>query len=156
MGHSPAFVIAFMIPFCCALSLEAQNGSNRIEGVWYTDGKASKVKIYECGDDQYCGEIIWTQNHANGNPKKKDTENPDPDKRDRTIIGLDLLKGLEYNASEETWEGGTIYDPRKGKEYNCYVALEKPDKLKVRGYVGMSWMGRTTHWSRIPNHPEAP
>ncbi len=131
-------------------------GADRITGVWLTKEEDAKVKIYECGSGEYCGKIIWTKNHhAKGNPKKKDQKNPDPDKRDRTIIGLNILKSLKYNESEEIWEDGSIYDPNEGETYNCYISMESPNKIKLRGYVGVSWLGRTSHWTRIRNHPKA-
>jgi len=46
------------------------------------------------------------------------------------------------------WEDGEIYDPKSGKTYDCYLKLETPDKLKVRGYVGISLLGRTSKWTR--------
>ena len=79
---------------------------------------------------------------------KKDVNNPDPAKQDRTVLGIRLLKGLTYNEDEEQWEGGEIYDPNKGKTYNCYAELVGPDKLKLRGYIGFSLIGRSTIWKR--------
>ena len=46
------------------------------------------------------------------------------------------------------WSGGTILDPRNGKVYKSYVELVKPNKLKVRGYIGLSLFGKTTYWER--------
>lgn len=78
----------------------------------------------------------------------RDINNPDPEKRNRTILGITLLKGLAYKPEENQWEGGKIYDPNKGKTYKCYAELVSPDKLKIRGYVGISMMGRSTYWKR--------
>jgi uncharacterized protein (DUF2147 family) len=49
---------------------------------------------------------------------------------------------------EGVWEDGDIYDPKSGKTYSCYMKLQSMDKLKVRGYIGISLIGRTTYWTR--------
>ena len=66
--------------------------------------------------------------------------------KDKPILGLNILSGLEKDGNE--WSGGTILDPRNGKVYKSYVELVKPNKLKVRGYIGLSLFGKTTYWER--------
>ena len=146
-----SIVMTGLILICLASSSMGQNDSdaNKILGKWLTAEEKGRVKIYQCNGDEYCGKIVWTKNNAQGKPPKFDENNPDPDKRDRKILGLTILKGLEYNADEEIWEGGKIYDPNKGKKYNCYVELVNPDKLKLRGYIGFSMIGRSSYWTRI-------
>ncbi|MCB0468882.1 MAG: DUF2147 domain-containing protein, partial [Aequorivita sp.] len=50
--------------------------------------------------------------------------------------------GDEYND-------GTIMDPNNGKVYKCYIELDGPNKLDVRGYIGFSLLGRTQTWTRV-------
>ncbi|WP_218599385.1 DUF2147 domain-containing protein [Polaribacter sp. NJDZ03] len=66
--------------------------------------------------------------------------------KDKPILGLNILSGLQKDGDE--WSGGTILDPRNGKVYKSYVELVKPNKLKVRGYIGLSLFGKTTYWER--------
>ena len=47
-----------------------------------------------------------------------------------------------------TWAKGTIYDPEDGKTYKCKMTLTDPKTLGVRGYIGISLIGRTTVWTR--------
>lgn len=49
----------------------------------------------------------------------------------------------------KVWDDGTIMDPKNGKEYSCKIELEGQDKLKVRGYLGFSLLGRTQTWFRV-------
>jgi uncharacterized protein (DUF2147 family) len=66
-------------------------------------------------------------------------------------MGLQILKGFSYNEKAKNWEKGTIYDPKNGKTYDCYMWFEgNNDKvLKIKGYVlGMRWLGRQTTWTR--------
>lgn len=121
---------------------------DRITGVWVTAEEDGRVKIQKSDDGSFYGKLIWTKNQETGKPLKKDVNNPDPEKQDRTLLGIRLLKDLTYNAEDDQWVDGKIYDPKKGKSYSCYVELVNPDKLKLRGYVGVSFVGRTTHWHR--------
>lgn len=66
--------------------------------------------------------------------------------KNKPILGLNILTGLEKDDDE--WSGGEILDPRNGKIYKCYIQLENPDKLKIRGYIGFSFIGKTAYWER--------
>jgi uncharacterized protein (DUF2147 family) len=79
-------------------------------------------------------------------------ENPVCDKcegalKNQPILGMVILRGLKKDDDE--WTGGTILDPANGKTYKCKIAVEDGGKkLKVRGYIGMSLLGRTQRWVR--------
>ena len=65
----------------------------------------------------------------------------------KPLIGLRILWDLRKDGDE--WSGGRILDPDNGKVYKCYVALEdNGEKLKVRGFIGFSLIGRTEYWLR--------
>ncbi len=69
--------------------------------------------------------------------------------KNKTILGMIVIKGLTKEGSEYT--NGKILDPKNGKLYKCFIALETKDKLKVRGYIGISLFGRTQYWYRVKN-----
>ena len=62
------------------------------------------------------------------------------------FIGLEILRNFKFDNDDE-WEGGKIYDPESGKTYSCNMSLTG-NELKVRGYVGVSLLGRTETWTR--------
>jgi uncharacterized protein (DUF2147 family) len=67
--------------------------------------------------------------------------------KNQPILGMVILKDLQKDDDE--WSGGTIMDPGNGKTYKCKIAVEDGGKkLKVRGYIGLSLLGRTQHWVR--------
>jgi uncharacterized protein (DUF2147 family) len=66
--------------------------------------------------------------------------------KNKPILGLEILTGLEKDDDE--WSGGEILDPRNGKVYNCYIKLVKPNKLKLRGFIGVALFGKTKYWER--------
>ena len=142
--------ILLALLFCLAGSfLNAQNGEgDKILGVWLTNGGKAQIKITKYGD-KFGGKIIWLKepNRADGSVKKDD-KNPDQTKRSNTILGLNNLLGFTYSGSK-TYEGGTIYDPANGKTYKCVMTLENANTLKVRGYIGITLIGRTETWTRV-------
>jgi uncharacterized protein (DUF2147 family) len=66
--------------------------------------------------------------------------------KDKKIQGLRFLWGLKDDGDGE-WSGGYILDPKSGKIYRAKATL-KGDKLYVRGYIGVSLLGRTQVWVR--------
>ena len=131
-----------------------QQLDNQVLGRWLTEDDDAIVELFLCGEN-LCGKIVdlkekvYNSNDAQGMAglAKVDRENPDANLRKRPILGLVILKG--FVADGEGWRGGTIYDPDNGKTYRCKLRLiEKGKKLYVRGFVGVSLLGRTTYWRR--------
>jgi len=67
--------------------------------------------------------------------------------KDQPVLGMEILSGLE--KKEDEWSGGTILDPRSGKIYKCYIKLVNTNKLKLRGYIGISLFGKTEYMERL-------
>lgn len=66
----------------------------------------------------------------------------------KPVMGMRIMKNLKKDGDE--WSGGRITDPENGKTYKCYIAVEDGGKkLKVRGYIGISLIGRTQYWERV-------
>jgi uncharacterized protein (DUF2147 family) len=139
-----SFLFLALIAFSSALSAQSPSA---ILGEWLNADEDAKVTVYQQGDKFY-GKVSWlkTPNDDNGKPRV-DEENPDAAKRNRPIAGLVLLEDFRFDDGE--WKGGSIYDPKNGKTYDCYMDLLEPGKLKIRGFVmGMRALGRTTYWTR--------
>ena len=67
--------------------------------------------------------------------------------KDQLLIGLRILWGL--HPSGNGWSGGQIVDPDNGSTYRCEIHVEdEGNKLRVRGYVGFPFIGRTEYWLR--------
>ena len=128
---------------CIALKSLAQ--ADAIERTWFNDGKSAKIQVYKAKDGKYYGKIVWLKEPMRNGKPKLDEKNPDPKKKEQPIIGLIILKGFVKDGGSK-YEDGTIYDPKNGKTYSCKITLN--DKiLDVRGYVGISLIGRTTKWT---------
>jgi uncharacterized protein (DUF2147 family) len=129
-----------------SLSLAAQIKADDIVGVWLTGGKEpAKIQIYRSGD-KYYGRIAWLKYPEENGRARLDANNPDKDKRKQPIIGLVILTNFKFD--EDEWNGGKIYDPESGKTYSCNISLKDKNTVKIRGYIGISLIGRTETWVR--------
>lgn len=120
-----------------------------IIGTWLNQEGTGQVEIFKIGSTYY-GKLVWLKepiDSITGKPRT-DKENPDPAERNKPLIGLVNLKGFVFDGDDE-WKDGTIYDPKNGKTYSCFIKFENPEKLKIRGYIGVSLLGRTTYWSPV-------
>jgi uncharacterized protein (DUF2147 family) len=117
-----------------------------IEAVWYNEEKTAKIQVFKAKDNKFYGKIVWLKEPLKNGKPKVDENNPEAAKRDHPILGLMILKGFEKDGDNE-YEDGTIYDPKNGKTYSCIIR-QKGNKLSVRGYIGVSLIGRTTTWTK--------
>lgn len=129
------------------LSQSVAQSADAALGTWYSEGKESKVEVYKNGN-QYFGRIVWvSRTNSDGTPVV-DVNNPDEKLRNHTIAGIVLMRNFKY-AGKTLWEDGKIYDPKNGKTYSCKMTLVNKQQLDVRGYIGISLLGRTTTWTRV-------
>ncbi len=124
-------------------SISAQN----IFGKWNsfdeeTDQIESVIEVYEKDGKAYAKIVKITD------PERQDATcfNCKGKIKDQPILGMDILTGLKKKTDE--WSGGKILDPKNGKEYKCYIKLLDENTLKLRGYIGISLLGRTAVWKR--------
>jgi len=125
----------------------AQNApSDKILGIWMSQEKDGKIEIYK-SENKYFGKLIWgkTMYEADGSTSKKDVKNKDEKLRSRNLKDLLMLKNFSYK--DGAWEDGEIYDPYSGKTYSCTMKISE-GKLNIRGYIGISLLGRTAVWER--------
>jgi uncharacterized protein (DUF2147 family) len=70
------------------------------------------------------------------------------ERKDQPVVGMTILWGLKDEGG--VWKGGEILDPDNGKTYRCKMTLsENGRELDVRGYIGISLIGRTQTWLRV-------
>lgn len=73
-------------------------------------------------------------------------------RKDQPIVGMRFLTGLKHeNATSRVWSDGEILDPESGTVYRSKATLSADGQtLNVRGYIGISLIGRTQTWRRAP------
>lgn len=130
------------------LTLPLISFSQEVIGKWKTIDDVTKkaksiVEIYE-EDGKLFGKVFQILTVGEEDKVCSDCKG---DKKDEPIQGMVILENLSEDGSE--WNGGTILDPNNGKIYKCYITLESDEKLKVRGYIGFSLIGRTQYWYKV-------
>lgn len=70
------------------------------------------------------------------------------ERKNQKLLGMTIVKGLKKNGPQ--YDGGEILDPDNGKTYRCKMKLdESGNGLEVRGFVGISLLGRSQIWNRV-------
>ncbi|MBE0424890.1 MAG: DUF2147 domain-containing protein [Lutibacter sp.] len=131
-----------------ALIFAIVSHSQSITGKWKTtDDETGKersiVEIYESEGKVYA-KIVKLLEKSEEN---KVCEKCKGANKNKPLKGLIVIDGLKKDRNE--WNGGRILDPKTGSEYKCYITLEGPNKLKVRGYLGFALLGRTQYWHKV-------
>ena len=131
---------------CASLgNSEAANAQDPIEGQWFDEKGNARIEIYRAADNKFYGKVAWLREPLRNGRPKVDENNPDPKYRSQPILGMMVLSGFVKDGDE--YEDGIVYDPKHGKRYSCKMKLEG-DRLEVRGYMGISLVGRSTTWTR--------
>ncbi|MFN3604553.1 MAG: DUF2147 domain-containing protein [Leptonema sp. (in: bacteria)] len=136
--------ITIWIIFLFVGSVFAQSPVGMWQNIDDETGKPkAQIQIYEQNGILY-GKIVKLINPDEPNPKC--TKCPGNFK-DQPVEGLQIMWGLKKEGNEYT--GGNILDPKKGNIYRCKIELVDNNKLKVRGFIGFSLIGRTQYWYRL-------
>lgn len=116
------------------------------QGTWLSEDGGTKVHIADCGG-KLCGTVVWLDepnDAATGKPKT-DKRNPDPAKRGRRLIGLQVVHGLSPNGPD-TWSG-QIYNADDGRTYQASMQVQGETIAKVQGCV-LKVLCKNHTWTR--------
>jgi uncharacterized protein (DUF2147 family) len=119
-------------------------------GVWetiddHTGQPKALVQISDDSNGDLSGKVIKGLNPAD-KPDRRCTACTDA-RKDQLILGMTIIDGMK--KSDDGWDNGNILDPENGKVYRCKMHLEDGgQKLVVRGYLGISLLGRSQTWVR--------
>ena len=118
-----------------------------VVGEWFNAEKDAVITIFE-DEATLSGKITWMKfpNDKNGNPKT-DPLNPDERLRSRARLGMVMMNNFTH-IEGNVWDDGNLYDPKKGKDYSGMITLADENTLDLRGYIGFSFIGRSSTWTR--------
>ena len=140
-------ISAFVLLLGALLTAQA---SESPVGLWRTiDDKTGKekslVRIVEAnGELRATIEKLFREPHEEPNPN---CDKCPGERKNKPVLGMMIMNGLKKSGSE--YEGGEILDPANGKIYRVKMwTAENGKKLNVRGFIGVSLLGRTQVWIR--------
>ena len=121
------------------------------EGLWRniddkTGEAKGEIRIRDAGNGSLVG-VLEKRLTKDARPEDLCKECSD-DRKDKPLLGLELIRGAKKAEGKEVWEGGKILDPENGRTYTLRMTpIEAGKKLEVRGSIGP--FGRTQTWVRV-------
>ena len=119
-----------------------------IVGTWATEDGNLIIRMYDAGDT-YAARFVYGALvvEADGRTLMRDEKNPDPSLRSRSLSDVDFVSGLVWNAADQRWEDGVVYQANAGRTGSARASMEG-DTLHLRAYRGTPIAGRTIVFKR--------
>ena len=136
----------------CITLISSFSFAEDIIGLWQsiddkTGAPKALVEIRKEADNTYAGKVVKLTPRAGYTPKETCVDCPAP-YTNKPIIGLDVVTGLK-STDGLNYTSGRILDPNTGKLYSLKAKLSSNGKrLHLRGYLGVSALGRNQIWIR--------
>ena len=142
-------IVGFSIA-CASLTTFAAS----IEGYWKsieerTGEQLSIVEIRKGNDGRYHGKIVYRYPNSHGIALTNCTKCPAP-YTNKPILGLEILSGFREDPNKaDAYIDGRVLEPTSGRIYKGKAVVSGEGKrLRMRGYMGVSALGRTIVWLR--------
>ena len=123
---------------------------------WVSPKDGWTVKTGPC-DGGLCAWLVDFKLRPNDPPgyQPVDENNPDRKKRTDKMCGHMMMGGFHPSKDPDlTWDGGWIYDPDHGATYSGKITLVDKDTVKLRGFLGISLLGKTLVLRRHDKPPQ--
>jgi uncharacterized protein (DUF2147 family) len=116
-------------------------------GTWYTAGNESQVRIRHCGD-ALCGALVWLKvpNDPKTGRPKTDKENADTSKRNRRLIGVEIVLGMKPSGTPDQWKG-RVYNAKDGNTYTGYFTMTGANTAILKG-CALGIICKSQTWTR--------
>jgi uncharacterized protein (DUF2147 family) len=110
-------------------------------GDWRVADGVANIRVAECNGSMW-GVVSWEKT-----PGGRDTNNPDPSKRNRPTLGMPILINMKKKPAADQWEG-QVYNAKDGQSYSSTIKPVGSDQLEIQGCVlGFLCGGET--WTRV-------
>jgi uncharacterized protein (DUF2147 family) len=137
---SLGLALALALTHAAAPAVGAEREPPDPVGLWLTQDRGGVIAVEPCGDN-LCVHIAGIVLDRPSDPTPLDS-------RGVSQCGLRLVDGAA-RLKPNLWQG-KILDPRDGKRYGVQLWLNPDGTLALRGYLGVSLLGRTETWTRYP------
>jgi len=126
-------LITVFIVLCQVGVIFSQTRANDLLGYYLTyDPKTNdkaQLEIYRAANGTYEAKVVWVEN-----------------KKNSAQVGTVQIRNLTYDSKTKEWKNGKVtYD---GSEYSMNVSFSDDGRLKARGFLGISLLGKTQYWTK--------
>lgn len=148
------FTLVSLVSFTLLWAQNRGGNADDIIGTYrvYDSGSQETLHLnfYKADNGEYEARIVWMDQPTDnlGKPRT-DVRNPHSEQRHIPLSHLVIVRGLKYNARDQEWSGGRVYDPMTGKTYRCFIDFEDDNTLRLKGYIGFRILGKSLYWVRI-------
>jgi uncharacterized protein (DUF2147 family) len=136
------FPALLAVSFAAATPAWAQDAT----GEWLVEDGVAQIRIVNC-DNAFWGVVSWEKD-----PSGRDTENPDPSKRNRPTLGMPTLLDMRATASGK-WKG-KVYNAEDGQTYDASITLRDANTLHIEGCV-LGFLCGGENWTRAQAKPSS-
>lgn len=137
--------IALTITMMFTASFAQATDAHDPTGYWLTENERAVIKVKDC-DEGLCGSIHWIIEGG----LQFDEFNPDINRQKDPLCRRQIMSGFTQSSGNPNyWSGGEIYKADEGDTYNANITVLSADKMKVRGFVGISLLGKSQTWTRV-------
>lgn len=111
-----------------------------VAGIWQSQSGVTRVRVSPCGAG-LCGHVVWQKS------PQKDVHNPDPAKRERPVVGLQLVSNMKQVGPNE-WKG-SIYNYEDGQTYSGNVKVVNGNAIEIGGCVMGGVICQSKTWTKV-------
>jgi uncharacterized protein (DUF2147 family) len=126
-----------------------------VKGFWEArdaEGNPTAWFLFSGKSEVYSARLVkgFKPKNDDGAPPKELCEACPGKKKGAHVMGLTLFWGMKRDGLKYT--DGSVLDPRDGSVYHALMNLsEDGSELEVRGYLGISLLGKSQTWYRLPD-----